>query len=64
MNSTAARERIYRNMDAMALELDALDNLMQVRKGITGYINKINSSIERGRRFNQLLETDTKQNKV
>lgn len=63
MNSTAARERIYRNMNVMALELDALENLMQLRKGINGYINKITKSIEMGRRDNQLLEQCTKQSK-
>jgi hypothetical protein len=63
MNSTEARERIYSNMNTMSLELDALANLMEVRKGITGYINKITKSIEHGRCENQTLEAATKQSR-
>jgi hypothetical protein len=60
LESTNARELIYRNMDAMSLELDALDNLMQVQKGIAVYIHKIEKSISRGKEVNRLLESFTK----
>ena len=60
MNGSTARERIYRNMDAISLELDALDGLVEVKQNINVCINRINKIIERGQGYNRQLESCTK----
>ena len=51
-----ARELTYLNMDAMSLGLDVRDNLLQVRKGLDGYIQRIVKVIEKGKDYNRYLE--------
>ena len=51
-----AREITMLNMDAMSLGLDVRDNLLQVRKGLDGYIQRIVKVIEKGKDYNRYLE--------
>lgn len=60
MNSTRARERIFGNMDALSIEMDALNNLNEVKQNINICINRINKIIERGQGYNRQLESLTK----
>ena len=60
MEATKSRQIIYRNMDALSLEMDARDNLIEVKQNINICINKINKIIERGQGYNRQLESWTK----
>ena len=63
MNSVQARERIYHNMDHMALELDTIDSLITIRNQANFCINNIVKLIKQGRVSNSKLEKYTKQSK-
>jgi hypothetical protein len=43
-------------MDAMSLGLDVKDNLLQVKKGMDTYIDRLTKIIERGKDYNRYLE--------
>lgn len=51
-----SREIIFLNMDALSLGLDVKDNLLQIRKGLDGYIQRIVKVIEKGKDYNRYLE--------
>lgn len=61
MNGSTSREIIYRNMDAMSLEFDTLDNLIEVKQNINVCINKVTKIINKGKEYNQILEVNTRQ---
>ena len=60
MKAATAREKIYKNMDALSCEFDALDSLNEVKKNINVCIVKVVKSIEKGRSYNRLLESQTR----
>ena len=56
MNGSIPRELIYLNMDSVSLGLDVRDNLLQIRKGLDTYIQRIVKVIEKGKDYNRYLE--------
>jgi len=62
VNGNEAREKIYKNMDSLSIEMDALDALIECEKNISFCIDRINKSIGKGRVYNKQLEVNCRQN--
>lgn len=60
MNGSTAREYIYKNMDTIAIELDALDGLVGTKKIIDFCIKRMVTNINKKKEANQELEVNTK----